>query len=789
MSNEEKEPKIHENEPENQNSKQSILEDGKALRDKQYKRAIISIGVFISLAWILGRYGYSIFWFFVLIALLMLWWKCKISWLLELVCKDADLEARRERAFNNSETVEWLNFIINRWLVFSDESLLLLIKNSLDPLLESCLPPFIAAIEVSDFTLGTRTPYIQHVTAYDSFDDLQKLRATAFSMRQPPGDLMTRPKYRAVLDLDIGLASPDARFVIRIRLGNKGLLGTETEIAVEDFQISGRMQLVLQFNRNIAFPHLASLSFCFLEEPQVTFDIRMLKAVQLMDVPLVRQWVSQLVNDTLKLSLVDPDRIYIPLCDDPEELARGEEFACGVLTLTINGGMQGRPTDDPYWCVVSLGEQKINTKDVTSDNPWSDHVSLLVYNLHYDRLTIKIKGKRKLGTKYTVTQYDIPLARLYLDTSPSQEKVFEKDNSKGGSLSVQIEYTALPLVCLPDDDELKTKQDREESVKTITEKIVADPEPVSGVVLVAVHSGESLIPMDKNGLSDPYCILYANRTIMHKSEVIKESLDPVWNSVTEFTVTNINQMTLSFVVLDKDDSSRVKDASGDFLGSCNFRLSKETPVILRKELHLLYKLKSSVMKSSGKVCVSIVFRPIASVRKSWKPELPGGFPEGEPVDQFQKDDPKLMEALLMAERGRLTVNVHRGRNLVAMDITGKSDPFVTMRTDDNVEKFRSKVLQKTLNPVWNETVTIAMPGDGEHVTLDVWDKDALSQEKMGSVVFTTSKLKDLTKDPHLKHWVTLTNTKTGEIQLSFKFTPPEECSLVEMNNNIVNGGP
>ena len=48
---------------------------------------------------------------------------------------------------------------------------------------------------------------------------------------------------------------------------------------------------------------------------------------------------------------------------------------------------------------------------------------------------------------------------------------------------------------------------------------------------------------------------------------------------------------------------------------------------------------------------------------------------------------------------------------------GKSDPFVTMRTDDNVEKFRSKVLQKTLNPVWNETVTIAMPGDGEHVTL------------------------------------------------------------------------
>lgn len=75
---------------------------------------------------------------------------------------------------------------------------------------------------MSDFTLGTRPPYIEHVAAYDSFEDLQKIRSTAFSMRHPPKDLVIRPTYRAVLDLNIGLASPDARFVIRIRLGNKG---------------------------------------------------------------------------------------------------------------------------------------------------------------------------------------------------------------------------------------------------------------------------------------------------------------------------------------------------------------------------------------------------------------------------------------------------------------------------------------------------------------------------------------------------------------------------------------
>lgn len=114
MSKEEKIP-LQSEESGAQQTKSTILDDGKATRDSQYKRAVISIGIFVFFAWVLGRWQYGLHWILALIVFVFLWWKCKISWLLELVCKDADIEGRRERAFNNTETVEWLNFIINRW--------------------------------------------------------------------------------------------------------------------------------------------------------------------------------------------------------------------------------------------------------------------------------------------------------------------------------------------------------------------------------------------------------------------------------------------------------------------------------------------------------------------------------------------------------------------------------------------------------------------------------------------------------------------------------------------------
>ena len=60
------------------------------------------------------------------------------------------------------------------------------------------------------------------VNVYEGLDDLNKLRATDLNANNPPEDLVTRPKYRIVLHMDVALVSPESQLVVRARLGNKG---------------------------------------------------------------------------------------------------------------------------------------------------------------------------------------------------------------------------------------------------------------------------------------------------------------------------------------------------------------------------------------------------------------------------------------------------------------------------------------------------------------------------------------------------------------------------------------
>ena len=78
-------------------------------------RLSVAICVFVVLAYLFGRLGWT--WPFVLpLCFLAFWhWREKLSDVHTFAKREAELHEHRKRAFQHAETVEWLNFLINRW--------------------------------------------------------------------------------------------------------------------------------------------------------------------------------------------------------------------------------------------------------------------------------------------------------------------------------------------------------------------------------------------------------------------------------------------------------------------------------------------------------------------------------------------------------------------------------------------------------------------------------------------------------------------------------------------------
>ena len=97
------------------NTDQGFQEHQKLRRADNYQRLIISVLILTFVAWILGKQDVSIIWIFCLLLWMFFWWKNTASKVIELAAKEAEIDERRKKALTNYETVEWLNFLLNRW--------------------------------------------------------------------------------------------------------------------------------------------------------------------------------------------------------------------------------------------------------------------------------------------------------------------------------------------------------------------------------------------------------------------------------------------------------------------------------------------------------------------------------------------------------------------------------------------------------------------------------------------------------------------------------------------------
>lgn len=73
--------------------------------------------------------------------------------------------------------------------------------------------------------------------------------------------------------------------------------------------------------------------------------------------------------------------------------------------------------------------------------------------------------------------------------------------------------------------------------------------------------------------------------------------------------------------------------------------------------------------------------------------------------------------------GRLTITIIKATNLKAMDLNGKSDPYVKIELvngEKRVKKKKTSVIRNTLHPVFNESMSFDVPQEQiEHLSIVV----------------------------------------------------------------------
>lgn len=220
------------------------------------------------------------------------------------------------------------------------------------------------------------------------------------------------------------------------------------------------------------------------------------------------------------------------------------------------------------------------------------------------------------------------------------------------------------------------------------------------------------------GCADPKCVLRLGSKKDKKTRVIINKLSPIWRQRFQF-ITNFNQHSLA--------SFNVYDHNHGLLGHASMDL---------------YSLKDDEPHTHS---LTLTNDEIDTPSLDHKSELDVIITRSElyrPAERLKPEDKKGCAAIV-------TVTVHCGDDLKAMDFGGKSDPFVTVEINNHTQ--RTSTRPKTLSPEWKEELEFRVDDIFDMVDIRVFDEDKgenSNNDFMGRIKLQVMKLYRTQKKRH-----------------------------------------
>ncbi|RIA79993.1 C2 domain-containing protein [Glomus cerebriforme] len=125
--------------------------------------------------------------------------------------------------------------------------------------------------------------------------------------------------------------------------------------------------------------------------------------------------------------------------------------------------------------------------------------------------------------------------------------------------------------------------------------------------------------------------------------------------------------------------------------------------------------------------------------------------------------------------GVLRLTIFGAKGLRNAERFGTSDPYIKIKVHGNQELARTKVIEDSLNPVWNETHFLVLTTLNEFLKLEIWDFNGMSKDKpLGTSNFELKILSENPKQENISTPVLYEGKPHGDIKFDAVWNPVAE---------------
>ena len=199
------------------------------------------------------------------------------------------------------------------------------------------------------------------------------------------------------------------------------------------------------------------------------------------------------------------------------------------------------------------------------------------------------------------------------------------------------------------------------------------PPPTELTAYFRIFEGKNLTPMDSNGKNDAYCTVVnlSKPKIIKKTQILYESTYPKWNYFISMKIYDYITDTIRISCYDYD-----LIGSDDLIGYADLKVSEMgNGQIIKKWIPIF---NNDYIKQ-GEL---LIMYQICSI--DWTP--------------FHENKLQFLR--------HINIHIMDGYDIPNTDLIGKTDPYVLVKLNDQEFVQKTKVINNTLNPCWDETITL-----------------------------------------------------------------------------------